>query len=292
MGKAAVSGDIHTAVGHLGPGARIAAEPEVIYEIRPNLRGVYDGRRFRSDRYGFRQDRDVRPEKGPGVTRLVGIGDSWMWGTGVDNGETYLDRLSEGVARDGFRVEVVNMGVWGYNARQEVATLRTKALAFSPDVVVIGLCGNDREYPYFLRSESFADLGHSFLWGAVRRSLARLAGDASFDGVSMQPMPFSDFLSAYAELAALAERAGFAVVVFSECFSSAAPDIQDPTCQLGSADEWRRFVTALRSWGFHLCAWDIGAIPQNPRPHGHATREGNRLLAARLGECVEPLLSR
>jgi len=48
-------------------------------------------------------------------------------------------------AGDGPRVEVLNFGVPGYNLAQEIETLRARALAFHPDVVVVAFCLNDLE---------------------------------------------------------------------------------------------------------------------------------------------------
>ncbi|HEX4334388.1 MAG TPA: SGNH/GDSL hydrolase family protein [Polyangiaceae bacterium] len=272
---------IDTAAGHLAPGVRLSALPGVLYELRPDLRGTYDGHRYRSDRHGFREDRDVAVVKPPGVKRLLGIGDSWMWGMGVDNGETYLDRLGETL--DG--VDIVNTAVWGYDVEQEVATLRFKGLAFRPDVVVVGLCGNDREYPTFLSRQLFTGAGHSYLW----RELAT----RFFDGAQAAPleqMPFAAFLAAYAELAELSRANDFEVVVFSECFGVADPRRMHPSCRLGHAAEWRQFLEKLDAWGFHRCPWNIDAIPQNAPPVGHATADGNRALASVIAACVAPLL--
>jgi hypothetical protein len=280
MGSASPTTHIDTDVGQLAAGARLTALPGMLYELRPNLRGVYDGHRYASDRYGFREDAPMTVTKPPGTRRIVGIGDSWMWGTGVDNGELYLDRLREMLG-----VEVVNTGVWGYNARQQVATLRWKGLLFSPDVVVVGLCGNDREYPTFLSRQPYGKVGSSFLWNELSRRLF---------GWSKRPadnsMPFSEFMDAYAELAGLAKTNGFRVVVFSECFGAGDSQTEHPSCRLGDAGEWRRFLARLDEWGFHRCPWDIERIPQNAGRVGHATAEGNGMLASVLAECVKPLL--
>lgn len=282
---------IDSGIGELGLGVRLSDRPNVVYELRPNLRGVYDGRRFRSDRYGFRQDGDVALEKPAGVVRIVGIGDSWMWGTGVDNGQTYLDRLREELTRWGLRAEVVNTGVWGYNARQEVATLRWKGLVFQPDIVVIGLCGNDRAYSSFTSERPFVELGRSFLWNEIATRWSHLLG-APREAVPEEGdvMPFSEFEGAYVELAALAKANHFSVVVFSECFGRGEPPAQHASCRLGTPGEWREFVSLLDRSGFRRCPWNIGEIPQNHPNYGHATVEGNRILGAKLAECVKPLV--
>jgi hypothetical protein len=278
---------IDTRFGQLGPGVRLSRFPDVGYELRPNLRGRYDGKKYRSNRFGFRQDDDPALEKPEGVARIVGIGDSWMWGMGVDDGETYLDRLRERFSAAARPVQVLNTAVWGYDARQQVATLRWKGLAFHPDIVVIGLCGNDREYPSFLRQRPVADLGRSYLWNEVAGRL----GFAATSAERGESMPFAKFLGAYAELAELAERGGFEVVVFSECFAREGPERQHRSCRLGTDEEWRTFVEHLRGWHFRTCPWDIGRIPQNFPYYGHATVEGNRMLAGVLAECLEPLLA-
>lgn len=278
--------EIHTDSGQLAPGVRLSSLPNVVYELRPNLHGVYDGRKFRSDRFGFRRDGEVQVAKPEGTLRIVGIGDSWMWGSGVDNGETYLDRLHELLSADGLHVEVINTGVWGYNARQQVATLRWKGLLFEPDVVVIGLCGNDREYTSFLDERPFVEFGRSFLWNEISSRLRGFRAPPS--SAVPERMPFSEFIAAYADLAALSKSSGFSVVVFSECFR--ADGTEDRSCDLGNADEWREFTNHLDDWGFHLCPWNIGEIPQNYPDYGHATPEGNRKLASILAECVRPLL--
>jgi len=105
-------------------------------------------------------------------------------------------------------------------------------------------------------------------------------------------MPYRDFLAAYAELSDLASAGAFQVVVFSECFVGESPPKQHPSCTLGSADEWQDFVAHLDRWHFRVCPWSIGKTPQNYPGWGHATTEGNRMLASVLAACVRPLLER
>jgi lysophospholipase L1-like esterase len=231
-------------------------------------------------------------EKPENVLRIVGVGDSWMWGSGVDNGETYLDRLQERLTGAGLRVETINTGVWGYNAVQQVATLRWKGLGFRPDVVVVGLCGNDRAYPDFVALQPFVELSRSFLWNEIRGHLdsARKADRNEPSRTLNGFMSHAAFRNAYEELAGLSQKEGFDVVVFSECFGVNAK--QRRFCSLGTEDEWRDFLGRLDRWGFHRCPWNSGEIPQNYPKWGHATAEGNRMLAEVLEACVRPLLDK
>lgn len=292
IGEMARSGEsiaIDSGPGQLREGIRSSAFPDIVYELRPNLHGTYDGKKYASDRFGFREDRTIQIEKPAGVRRILGIGDSWMWGSGVDNGETYLDRLDTSLRAEGLRVETINTGVWGYNVVQQVATLARKGRQFSPDIVVIGLCGNDREYPNFLDADSYLSVSGSALFRVLAKALHRAGvggpGPAAAPGTLM---PFAELMNAYEELSSLARSDGFQVVVFSECV---AEPLSLGRCSLGTGEEWESFLSAVRDrWHFHLCGWDIGAIDQNLEPWGHASVKGNEQLAVRLNDCLRPLL--
>jgi lysophospholipase L1-like esterase len=289
-------GTIDTPASVLAPGIRPSAVPEIVYELKPNLTGTYDGRRYATNRFGFRQAADTTLEKPEGVLRIFGIGDSWMWGTGVDNGETYLDRLQELFdAEQPGKAQVQNAGVWGYNAVQEVATLEWKGLLFSPDVVVIGLCGNDLALPPFMTDPAYLSPRRSFLWSELRRRLHPPGPGAFIDNAydfGENPRPeyrhlagFDAFFQAYAHLSELAERQGLRVVVFSECLT---PDGELPSyCHLGTPEQWKRWKQAnAQRWGFRECGYDLDEIPQNYPGYGHATAEGNRRLARILYDCI------
>lgn len=83
-----------------------------------------------------------KPEK---VFRIACLGDSFTFGYGVDDGETWPAQLEAQLRADpgGRRVEVLNFGVSGYDTVQEVRQLQVKVMAFSPDVVLLGWYFND-----------------------------------------------------------------------------------------------------------------------------------------------------
>ena len=67
MSRSTTSERIDTVAGELAPGVRASSFPDIIYDLRPNHRGTYDGKRYASDRFGFRSDRTVDVEKPAGV---------------------------------------------------------------------------------------------------------------------------------------------------------------------------------------------------------------------------------
>ncbi len=132
---------------------RLSADPRLGYEPVPgvNWSGELEG----VDRlYGFRgagnnlgfRDVDHALAKPGGVLRIVVLGDSIAAGWGVERTEemfpSTLERL---LAERGLRAEVINLGVVGYNTRQEVEMLKLHGLAYRPDLVLVAYCLNDSE---------------------------------------------------------------------------------------------------------------------------------------------------
>lgn len=123
--------------------------------LRPNNSIIFYGLdvplepiEIRINSYGFR-DYEYPVSKSRGVKRIIGLGDSQTFGHGVELEQTYLKALERGLAKeteeyeDSVRWEVLNLGVPGYNTRDEVAFFEEKGLRFSPDVVTIYTLNDD-----------------------------------------------------------------------------------------------------------------------------------------------------
>ena len=235
-------------------GARVAlgeilqpsSERRIVYELRAHLDVTFQGARLSTDGQGFRR---TGPE-GPGAAavRIVGLGDSFMFGWGVSDEETYLARL-EARLRERFPSrswQVVNTAVPGYNTAMEVETLARKALGLEPRIVVLEIVGNDLDLPNFLRAAPPVwSLRRSFLFEFVARRLqgARPGGPPSADDEATlvaapeveaegarhfeddparAPAAYADLVGRAAfdrslrELARLRDERGFAVIVLSE----------------------------------------------------------------------------
>jgi hypothetical protein len=159
----------------LGHVVRLSPDPRVVYELVPDLDVDFLGARLRTNADGFR-GKALPPARTRAAVRVVGLGDSVMFGWGVSEEETYLARLVpllEG-ASPGVAWEVMNTAVPGYNTVMEVATLEAKGLRFDPDLVVLNFVGNDLGLPNFIEERpDTLSLRRSFLLDFVR---ARLGG--------------------------------------------------------------------------------------------------------------------
>jgi lysophospholipase L1-like esterase len=228
-------------VAPLGRMIRPSANPRIVYELWPGLDVQFEmeapghRRRVRTSRAGFR-DRDYAVPKPPGTLRIVGIGDSLMFGWGVDDGEDFLAVLEERLARERPEgpVEILNTAVPGYNTVMEVATLEEKGLPYGPDLVVVGFCPNDASLPNFIRPvRDVFSLRESFLLEFVRSRLrsAPATGDALVlaprraDNRAFEDEPalvpgryhalagWAAFQGALRDLRLLSEKHGFKVLV-------------------------------------------------------------------------------
>ena len=124
---------------------RRSDDPRLRFELRPG--GVAQAEvEYRVNALGLRGP-ETTLEKPPGVRRVAVLGDSIAFGYWVADERGFARQLEAELRAvpGGGRIEVLNFGVPGYNLEQEIETLRTKALAFAPDLVVVLFCLNDLE---------------------------------------------------------------------------------------------------------------------------------------------------
>ena len=170
--------------GDLSLGALVqpSAFPDVVYDLKPGLRGLFLSRDVSINSVGLRGP-ECALAKPAGTFRIAGLGDSVMFGWGVADEETYLRRFEKALndaPAPHPRFEVLNFAVPGYNTALEAAVLERKAMAFQPDLVVIHFVNNDFDVPsYMLRAEDPWTLKKSFLAQLIR---ARLRGGGDGDG--------------------------------------------------------------------------------------------------------------
>lgn len=74
-----------------------------------------------------------------GTRRIVVLGDSFMWGFGVDNEETFSTILQELIPD----TQTINLGVSGYSTVQELVRLQMEGLRYMPDLTMLAFVWND-----------------------------------------------------------------------------------------------------------------------------------------------------
>jgi hypothetical protein len=85
---------------------------------------------------------ELRPKAG---RRVAVFGDSFVFGTGVDEEHTFTTHLERLLRRQAEDADVVNLGVNGFSTDQELLLLQETVDRLRPDVVVLVMCDNDFE---------------------------------------------------------------------------------------------------------------------------------------------------
>lgn len=143
-----------------------SADPELLWEPRPGAEGV--------NAVGLRgpelEEHGSRP-------RVLVLGDSIAWGTGLEQPDTISARLQAHLAGHGDGVEVLNAGVSAYTTLQEARRLELLAPVLRLDQVVLLFCVNDvnrldgiPEGIYRMANEHAADTALSRVQSGGRRS--------------------------------------------------------------------------------------------------------------------------
>jgi hypothetical protein len=127
------------------------------------------------------------PPKSRDRFRVMVVGDSLTYGYGVREEETYPKQI-ETILKKNFNVEVLNLGVSGYQSEDVLKIVKKFVPLLRPDLIIYGVCLND-----FLPSgvgQYENNLAYSFpIPGAVKNFLSekthlgRLMGEAYNDGL-------------------------------------------------------------------------------------------------------------
>lgn len=117
-----------------------AGDETLPYELIPGAEGIVAGVRVRINSYGLR-DREFPVEKPSNMYRIVVLGDSWTFGSGVELKDTYgkqLEHLLNSSSLTNMQYQVINAGVGGYNTVNEVRFFEKKLMGLRPDLVIVG----------------------------------------------------------------------------------------------------------------------------------------------------------
>jgi lysophospholipase L1-like esterase len=126
------------------PEVRYAAHQIRRFTIEPNQRAFTYGAPVSIDERGFRLTGQPQRETALGTKRILALGDSFTFGLGVRDEETWPGQLQTLLAGSAVApVEVINAGTISYGVFQELDLLRERGLTLRPQVVIHGLYWND-----------------------------------------------------------------------------------------------------------------------------------------------------
>ncbi len=168
----------------LGRIIQLSAFRYIIYELIPSSRYLFQGVLVETNAQGFR-DKNYPAVKSKKTFQIIGLGDSVMFGWGVNEGDCFLTKLENKLnEQDSITYEIVNTAVPGYNTVMEVATLAHKIDLEKVDMVIINYIGNDCHLPNFIRKKPD--------YFSLRQSLVfqRLEDNDGIDG-NLQSAPFN-----------------------------------------------------------------------------------------------------
>ena len=142
----------HQSVGkqidEVHPKGLYSLHPEIGWTLTPFFAGRFKKEGFdisvQANSTGLR-DHDYG-EKTPGTFRILGLGDSFVFGWGVEKDQTFLKLLETklNAQKTTSHFEVINAGIPGFGTYEALQLLKSAGLAYNPDLVVLAFYeGND-----------------------------------------------------------------------------------------------------------------------------------------------------
>jgi len=116
--------------------------PDVPYELTPGVSGRVWGADVAINSQGFRGP-DFPKEKPPGTKRIAVLGDSIAFGNQLAVESTFASRLDDLFDQREADVEVLNLGIGGYDVLDSLSLFVARGVQYSPDIVVLTYCIND-----------------------------------------------------------------------------------------------------------------------------------------------------
>jgi len=129
---------------------KLSENKNLLYELLPDSIARNRGVEFVINSFGFR-DKKYRKRKVSKI-RLIFVGDSITYGWGIPLEDTYHKQLEKLFHAEGYDVDIMGMGVVGYNTIQEYHLIKEKALDFNTDMIILQIAMNDFERTVKIRT--------------------------------------------------------------------------------------------------------------------------------------------
>lgn len=115
------------------------------YRPVSNTAGKYRGIQVKTNSKGLR-DYEYSYLKKDGIFRVLVLGDSFTYSYGIKNlDDIYTKIAARELKKRSYNVEIINMGVGGFNTHQEVEWFKMEGEKYNPDLVILGFVENDND---------------------------------------------------------------------------------------------------------------------------------------------------
>jgi lysophospholipase L1-like esterase len=129
---------------------KLSENKNLLYELLPDSKARNRGVDFVINSFGFR-DKEYQKKKVSKI-RLIFVGDSITYGWGIPLKHTYHKRLERRFHARGHDVDIMGMGVVGYNTIQQYHLIKEKTLDFNADMIILQIAMNDFERTLRIRA--------------------------------------------------------------------------------------------------------------------------------------------
>ncbi len=140
------------------PEGLVQLDEDLFWSLRPDQEVLFAGVPVRTNRLGLRGP-EVRRRRDREF-RILSLGESTAFGTGVGDAETYAAlleaHLNRAAGQD--RFTVINAGVPAYTSFQSLVYLKERGLALEPQMLLFYHEANDR-FPSYLRASDNSVVG-------------------------------------------------------------------------------------------------------------------------------------
>ncbi|HXY19262.1 MAG TPA: SGNH/GDSL hydrolase family protein [Gemmatimonadales bacterium] len=251
-------------------------------EMRP-LFGIYQrGLTFRTNRWGMR-DQDYAQDPPPDTYRIALLGQSYVAGDGVSDGETFEALAESRLAREPGRrthVEILNFAVGSYSLLQQLLIM-DRVFSFHPDAVyLVGGPGDPGRARLHLVQQ--LRRGVPPPWPYLQGLLDRAGVNASMreNAALIRLRPYSDSIVdwTYAQIVAECRQRGVKPVWIYLSLPQPSPDTGVGTAMAAQARA-QGFVTL--DWEYVYAGHDLKTLQASPWDF-HPNAEGHRLIAERF----------
>lgn len=287
----------------LGDFIQLSAHRRIIYELVPSSKFNFQKKPVETSAQGFR-DKAYPTQKSKRTYRIIGLGDSVMFGWGVDEADCYLTQLENSLnVQDSTVFEAINTAVPGYNTAMEVATLEHKFDLDEVDMVIINYIGNDCDLPNFIRKKpQYLTLRKSFI---LMRFFENDEMNVPLESAPWNPLgggydnkqervppEYRDmvdvpgYLSAMHRLRELQAAHGFEVITVATNPDGPAMDYVQLACDSFSLD----LLDVYPIWQDYLAAHP-SAVWQQSEVDGHPAPLGHQLIADALRKRIRQVLA-